>query len=205
MLEKWDPPKYVGKHVVLKIYSQKVLIKAQVLGQKCKKKGIPFIPSYPLYLSPPFVTLSPLPPWSSLLPLFLSSPSSSLFPHSFVPSSTLSPSFPCKYLWSCKYLQRRNYLRPCKYLRSCKYLQHCKYLFCCKYLQHHYLLLTSTTTTTPPRIGIMYWVRFVQDCLTSQAPLPPPHLVLELCIGLGLLKIVWPVKHHYHHPTSYWN
>ena len=23
--------------------------------------------------------------------------------------------------------------------------------------------------------------------------------------GLGLLKIVWLVKHHYHHPTLYWN
>ena len=64
---------------------------------------------------------------------------------------------------------------------------------------------SSITTTTPPRIGIMYWVWSVRQCLTSQAPLPPPHLVLELCIGLGLSVKVWPVKHHYHHPTSYWN
>ena len=64
---------------------------------------------------------------------------------------------------------------------------------------------SSTTTTTPPRIGIMYWVRSVHRTFSSQAPLPPPHLVLELCIGLGLSVKVWPVKHHYHHPTSYWN
>ena len=63
----------------------------------------------------------------------------------------------------------------------------------------------STTTTTPPRIGIMYWVRSVHHCLTSQAPLPLPHLVLELCIGLGFTIIVCPVKHHYQYPTTYWN
>ena len=58
---------------------------------------------------------------------------------------------------------------------------------------------SSTTTTTPPRIGIMYWVRFAQDCLVGHLPLPPPHLVLELCIGFGLSVVVRPVKHHYHH------
>ena len=62
---------------------------------------------------------------------------------------------------------------------------------------------SSTTTTTPPHIGIMYWVRSVHQSLTSQAPLPPPHLVLELCIGLGPSINVWPVKHHYHHLTNH--
>ena len=47
----------------------------------------------------------------------------------------------------------------------------------------------------------MYWVRVVHQSLDSQAPLPPSHLVLELCIGLSLFIKVWPVKHQYHHPT----
>ena len=46
-------------------------------------------------------------------------------------------------------------------------------------------------------------VRFVNHCLTGQAPLPPPHFVLELGIGQGVSINVWPVKDHYHHPTLY--
>merc|ERR1711989_156215 len=47
----------------------------------------------------------------------------------------------------------------------------------------------NTTTTYPPCIGIMYCVRFVRHCLTIQAPLPPTHRVLVLCIVLGLSVI----------------
>ena len=49
----------------------------------------------------------------------------------------------------------------------------------------------------------MYLVRSIHQSLPSQAPLPPPHLVLELCIGLGPSINVWPVKHHYHHLTNH--
>ena len=44
-----------------------------------------------------------------------------------------------------------------------------------------------------------FWKDFRMHCYIFQ------QQILVLCIGLGLSINVWPVKHHYHHPTSYWD
>ena len=46
---------------------------------------------------------------------------------------------------------------------------------------------------------IMYFCLSTIYLIWFDLPQPPPHLVLELCIGFGLSVVVRPVKHHYHH------